>query len=314
MHIGFESEMYNIAHNITQFASGSCLIHSHTKYEILYMIEGEATFSIGGTDFAMTPHTLLFIPPNVFHGIHVLTDATYDRYTVHFDPTFLSHEHRALLLSKLPDKSGSSCCLHNMGDSGILEMLRQFDDLDTSPAVLHKPLIPIFLHALIARILIKMPGIEESAGDVKMTQSSFKSKLLDYIDDHFTEPITLDALAARFYVSKSQLNQTFRQMTGTTIIDYIIRKRISYAQQLLLNGISAQQACTTAGFGDYTSFYRAYKKHFGCAPNHDKREVTHNGQVPLDTSACLSEGFSKTLAEKNTKDQSGSKKNNPLVP
>ena len=102
MHIGFESDMYNIAHNITQIPSGSCLIHSHTKYEILYMLEGDAVFSIGGSEFKMRPHTLLFIPPNVFHGIHVLTDATYDRYTVHFDPAILSHEHRALLLSKLP--------------------------------------------------------------------------------------------------------------------------------------------------------------------------------------------------------------------
>ena len=51
MHIGFESELYNIAHNITQVPSGSCLIHSRTKYEILYMIEGDATFSIGGTEY-----------------------------------------------------------------------------------------------------------------------------------------------------------------------------------------------------------------------------------------------------------------------
>ena len=308
MHIGFESEMYNIAHNITQLASGDCLIHSHTKYEILYMIEGEATFSIGGTEYEMKPHTLLFIPPNVFHGIHVLTDARYDRYTVHFDPAYLSHEHRALLLSRLPDKSGSSCCLYNMGDSGVLDMLRQFDDLDNSPPALHKPLIPIFLHALIARILIKMPHTKEENGERNQSQAPLKSALLDYIDDHFTEPITLDMLSSRFYVSKSQLNQTFRQMTGTTIIDYIIRKRIAYAQQLLLNGVSALQASTTAGFGDYTSFYRAYKKHFGCAPNHDKREVTHNGRLKPDTDTYLSEGFSETLDEKKRKNESRARK------
>lgn len=302
MHIGFESEMYNIAHNITQFSSGSCLIHSHTKYEILYMIEGNASFSIGGTEFDMKPHTLLFIPPNVFHGIHVLTDAPYDRYTVHFDPSLLSHEHRALLLSKLPNRSGSSCCVYDMGDSGILDMLRQFDDLDGSPESLHKPLVPIFLHALIARILITLPGTDEAdKGRVTKSQAWPKSALLDYIDDHFTEPITLDTLSARFYVSKSQLNQTFRQMTGTTIIDYIIRKRIAYAQQLLLNGVSAQQASAVAGFGDYTSFYRAYKKHFGCSPNHDKREVSHNGQLNPELNTYLSEGFSATLNEKKKK-------------
>lgn len=310
MHIGFESEFYNIAHNITQIPSGSCLIHSHNKYEILYMVEGDAIFSIGGTEFKMYPHTLLFIPPNVFHGIHVLTDAPYDRYTVHFDPAILSHEHRALLLSKLPAKVDSNCCVYNMGDSGILEMLRQFDDLDGGPETLHKPLVPVFLHALIARILIKLPSIEaENSIASRGANSSLKNALIDYLDDHFTEQITLDTLSSRFFVSKSQLNQTFRQATGTTIIDYIIRKRIAYAQQLLLNGVSAMQAGTAAGFGDYTSFYRAYKKHFGVSPNHDKREVTHHGQVienPENVS-YLVEGFDSTLKEKKQKESQGKK-------
>lgn len=303
MHIGFESELYNIAHNITEIPSGSCLIHSHTKYEILYMLEGDATFTIGGTEFKLKPHTLLFIPPNVFHGIHVHTSAPYDRYTVHFAPSMLSHEHRALLLSNLPDRSGAACCVHDMGDSGILDMLRQFDDLGGSPESYHKPLVPIFLHALIARILIKLPKNKKEENAGSQTQSTLKNDLLDYIDEHFTEPITLDTLSARFFVSKSQLNQTFRQIAGTTVIDYIIRRRINYAQQLLFNGVSAQQAGTAAGFGDYTSFYRAYKKHMGCSPNQHKREVSHQGQVAAEQEHIhyLAEGFTNTLDEKRQK-------------
>ena len=296
MHISFESELYNIAHNITQIRSGSCLIHSHTTYEILYMLEGDTVFSAGGTEYVLEPHTLLLIPPNVFHGIHVLTERPYDRYTVHFDPAILSHEHRALLLSKLPTTSGQSCCLRSMGESGILEMLRQFDDLSVSPESLHKPLIPIFLQALIARILLKLPAFNPTSATSSL---SLKNDLLDYINDHFTEPLTLDSLSARFFVSKSQLNQTFRKMTGTTAIDYIIRKRIAYAQQLLLNGVSAQQAGAASGFGDYTSFYRAYKKHFGCSPNHDKRETTHAGQIIEDYAeqAFLADGFTIVMED-----------------
>ena len=301
MHISFESDLYNIAHNITQICSGSCLIHAHATYEILYFLEGDAVFSIGGTDYILEPHTLLLIPPNVFHGIHVLTDKPYDRYTVHFDPALLSPEHRALLLSKLPEKSDSSCCMRGMKDSGILEMLRQFDDLSSSSESLHKPLIPIFLQALIARILLKLPAKTTDSLSSAGSASSLKNNLLDYINDHFTEAITLDTLSARFFVSKSQLNQIFRKMTGTTVIDYIIRKRIAYAQQLLLNGVSAQQAGISAGFGDYTSFYRAYKKHFGCSPNQDKRDATHHGEItetPAER-AFLVEGFTITLAEKD---------------
>lgn len=307
MHISFESDMYNIAHNITQIRSGSCLIHSHTTYEILYMLEGDTVFSIGGTEYRLDPHTMLLIPPNTFHGIHVLTEKPYDRYTVHFDPGILSHEHRALLLSKLPAKTDHSCCLRAMGESGILEMLRQFDDLSISPESLHKPLIPIFLHALIARILLKLPVHAEPEPH---SSQSLKNDLLNYVNDHFTESLTLDNLSARFFVSKSQLNQIFRKVTGTTAIDYIIRKRTAYAQQLLLNGVSAQQAGAAAGFGDYTSFYRAYKKHFGCSPVQDKREVSHHGQIIESQAeqAFLADGFTVTMEEKQSQKNKDKKK------
>lgn len=302
MHIGFESDCYNIAHNITQIRSGSCLIHAHTMYEILYFIEGDAIFSLGGTEYRMEPHTLLLIPPNVFHGIHVLTDQPYHRYTVHFDPSVLAHEYRAFLLSRLPAKFDSSCCMRNMQDSGILDMLRQFDDLSAGPEALRTPLVPIYLHALIARILTALP---ENASDNACIARSLKNDLLDYVNAHFTEPLTLHALSSRFFMSKSQLNQVFRRITGTTVISYIIHKRIAYAQQLLLNGVSAQQAGAAAGFGDYTTFYRAYKKHFGCSPNHDKWDAVQHDQksdIPAEQ-AFLVDSFTGTLDEKSAQNK-----------
>ena len=65
------------------------------------------------------------------------------------------------------------------------------------------------------------------------------------------------------------------------------------------------QAGVTAGFGDYTSFYRAYKKHFGVSPNHDKREVTHKGRIPEESARAnyLAEGFDNTLEEKKKKNR-----------
>lgn len=55
MYIGFESDTYNIAHNITQIRSGSCLIHAHTMYEILYFIEGDAIFSLAVRNTGWSP-------------------------------------------------------------------------------------------------------------------------------------------------------------------------------------------------------------------------------------------------------------------
>lgn len=62
------------------------------------------------------------------------------------------------------------------------------------------------------------------------------------------------------------MNKVFRKATGTTVFDYLLHKRITAAQQLLITGYSAQEAASQAGFGDYSSFYRAYTRINGHSP------------------------------------------------
>ena len=57
-----------------------------------------------------------------------------------------------------------------------------------------------------------------------------------------------------------------RQATGTTVARYILYKRMTIARKELAMGTPAAEAASRAGFGDYSSFFRAYRKMFGCAP------------------------------------------------
>lgn len=298
-----ESELYNVAHNVTRIRSGDCLIHSHPFYEIYYYVKGDVDFTISGVQYRLTPHTLVIIPPNIFHGVHVHTEEPYDRYTVHFDPDLLSFEHRAMLLGFLPNgmRNEEKYLFADMQKTHIVEMLNQFEDLPECGENMQKSLIPIFMEALLARIMVSLPA----ANRTEKKQASLKSGLFSYVNEHFTEPITLDSLSARFFVSKSQLNQTFRRMTGTTVINYIIHKRVEYAQQLLMSGITASQAATAAGFSDYTTFYRAYKKQFGISPIRDKRALDRPDALRdvLSNPPYFVKGFPDTLAEQKKPDK-----------
>lgn len=93
--------------------------------------------------------------------------------------------------------------------------------------------------------------------------------ILQFINQNLTKKLTLDILSEQLFVSKSKLNQMFRKCMNCTVMDYITCRRVNYAQRLLLNGCSASQASSAAGFGDYTSFYRAYSKHMGHTPVKD---------------------------------------------
>ena len=284
MHIGIDVGSLSYAHNISHRATESFLIHNHTTYELYYYLSGNASFLINGVEYTLEPHTLLVFPPNVFHGIRVNDTETYDRHTLHFTMDALSLERRAMLARALPraEKTGDIPCLRkNMEETAMHALFAQIDACATHDAETQAKLLPLLTEALISTILLSSSPAEQPVAEAHVSRA--QESIINYLNEHFTEPITLDSLAERFFISKHHLNRSFRKATGTTVRDYLISKRVTYVQQLLINGVPATQAAPLAGFGDYTSFYRAYTKRFGHAPSQDRSptrtSMTHLNEV-----------------------------------
>ena len=55
----------------------------------------------------------------------------------------------------------------------------------------------------------------------------------EYLDEHYTEKLTLDDLAEKFFINKFYLSKIFKETYGTTVNNYLISKRITRAKQLL---------------------------------------------------------------------------------
>ena len=93
--------------------------------------------------------------------------------------------------------------------------------------------------------------------------------LLQYLNLHLTEELSIAQLAERFYISKYHMMRRFRQETGYSIHGYLTEKRLLLAQRLLAQGASPSAAGEQAGYQDYSTFSRAYKKQFGHGPSAD---------------------------------------------
>ncbi len=90
--------------------------------------------------------------------------------------------------------------------------------------------------------------------------------VLNYINEHYSEALTLDALAEHFFISKYHLLRKFEAQVGTTVHRYILQKRLLNAKQLLAGGLAPSEVCTYCGFGDYANFYRAFRAEYGTTP------------------------------------------------
>lgn len=90
--------------------------------------------------------------------------------------------------------------------------------------------------------------------------------LLDFLNTHLTEDISIDRLSEQFYISKYYLMHSFKEETGYTIGNYLTTRRLLRARDLIRDGSPITEACFASGFKNYSSFSRAYKKYFKKAP------------------------------------------------
>ena len=278
MHIGYVLEPVVFAHNISHRSTESFLLHNHPTYELHYFIRGNASWLLDGVEYPCEPHTLMLFAPNAFHGIRIYDEQPYERFTLHFKAEDISLERRAFLSRTLPraeTTGGIPCLRQNMEGTALHALLLQLDVLAAQDEPTREKMTSLFIEALLGVIALSAAPAQEIADHVQLT--SAQESIISYLNSHFTEPITLDDLAERFFISKHHLNRSFRKATGTTVRDYLIAKRVNYVQQLLINGIPATQAATLAGFGDYTAFYRAYVKRFGHAPSQDRSPTRSSG-------------------------------------
>lgn len=115
--------------------------------------------------------------------------------------------------------------------------------------------------------------LDESAKAADSTQ--IVQLALTYIDNHLDEKISLSGIAHQINVCRSTLLQCFRQTIGISPYAYVIHRKLAAAQEMISQGLSPIRAAEQLGFGDYSSFYRAFRKECGMSPSQWKQYSSH---------------------------------------
>lgn len=91
-----------------------------------------------------------------------------------------------------------------------------------------------------------------------------------YIDSYYKNDITIEKIAENVYMSPSHASRLFKKETGMTVKAYLTLRRITHAKSLIMQGYKTMSIYSECGFGDYSSFYRAFVKYVGMTPNEFK--------------------------------------------
>ena len=130
------------------------------------------------------------------------------------------------------------------------------------------------IHAKLIEIFVWL-GREQSpwlpsSGTGNNTYKKYMEKFLgicDYISEHCTENITLEETAKRAGFSKYHFSRLFKYFTNVSFYKYVNKKRISYAENLLINPeLTVTEVSSLSGFDSLSSFIRMFKIIKGCTP------------------------------------------------
>lgn len=103
---------------------------------------------------------------------------------------------------------------------------------------------------------------------------------INYIDNHYTERLTLRQLSEKFALSRSTFCSIFPKHTGMTLTQYVSEKRITKAINLIQNtDISINAIAKIVGYSEVSTFYRNFIKRTGAPPSsyrpyHDQEDFT----------------------------------------
>jgi AraC-like DNA-binding protein len=264
-----QTDFVTFHHSVSTIPSKKVDLHCHPYYEIYFFINGDVSYLVEGNDYQPSPCSILLMAPNVFHGVKVNTPHRYERFALHFLPGLLSEECREILLSPF------HCANIYYRQTDSFHIQHYFDailECKSMDSEIKNIAIKSRIEALLTQIYnMNRSGYSMYASDAEHSYSV--QELISYLNEHIREPLSLDLLVNRFFISKNQLNRVFRQATGTTVGNYVSHKRVTLAQQLILQGQSTIEASMNAGFRDYSTFYRSFKKIFGHSPAEAKNHT-----------------------------------------
>lgn len=244
--------------------------HFHSVYEIYYFISGDCEILVDSVRYKLTPHSLMLIAPNIYHGIQVNTSDDYVRTCLYLRGDELIPERKYLLdsvMHKHTRNLGRDIYYEHTEDYHLDELFLNIKELDNRSPEMRKMLEPIYTEALLAQIYLLSNELHPSNENYGVSEKI--NDIQNYINAHITEELSLDDIANNFFVSKNYLNKSFKNITGITVMEFVRLKRVLLAKGLMLNGTPAIEAALQVGFTDYSSFYRSYVKYLYTGPRED---------------------------------------------
>lgn len=245
-------------------------IKSHTSkreklqsYLCFVVEDGEGELVYEGRKYALKTGNVVFIDCRKEYS-HSTDENLWSLRWCHFNSTFMS-----AVYEKYRERGGKPT-FHPEKLNAFSDLLSELYILASSTDYIRDMRINEKLSELLTLLMEQSWHPEDGMFSKKRVELE---SVKIYLDEHFTEKISLDNLSDQFFINKYYLTRIFKETYGATISHYVLSKRITRAKQLIrFSEMTMDEIAAAVGMNDANYFSRAFRKVEGVSPTEYQKQ------------------------------------------
>lgn len=228
-------------------------MHSHRELELYINLTGDISFLVENTLYPVTRGDIIVAHPGDLHHCVYNSDQEHQLFWILVD----IDSNRPLFDHFFEDIPGHYFSFCQDTKDELIHICR---------ILLDSPLSTLERHYYFLRLLMILKENARQVTSIPNAMPSDLTEVLRYIDAHLSESIRVSDIAAALYLSESTIERRFKTYLNMRPLEFIHKKKMILAAELLRSGESVLNAGISAGYSDNSYFINIFKRFYGITP------------------------------------------------
>ncbi len=258
---------------LSYFDTGGFPWHWHPEIELTLILSGDMAYQVNDSIYCLKEGEGLFCNTNVLHSGHKYQSSDCSYLSVTFHPRILYGYSSSVMQNKymnhiLKSSSLASICFtpKESWRKRVLEKLGVIHRLDQTHPASEEIQIQIALlqiwQEIYEHVEAKESGYSENGRDTERIR-----RIMEYIQKHYGEKITLEELAGQVHLCRSESCRLFKRYMNQSMFEYLLDYRVERSLELLRqSSLDVTQIAGQVGFENPGYYSRIFKRKMGCTP------------------------------------------------
>lgn len=241
--------------------------HTHPAWSFMVSFDSHCRINIDGNVVESIPSKVFALPPNVPH--HELPSETVARYIyVMIEPGYLDRQLAVYNRSTDNLRIGMTCNASRKMVDALKEFLSKYEAAAPGYQQLLDAAALKITHLLIRELFHLSRFNEHLSGRMSITRA------IDFLNSHYGERISVSDLASVANLSPSRFTHAFKEDTGMSPVEYIMRTRLDSAKRMLRgNDKTLSMIALDCSFNSSSYFYQCFSRVFGISPSEFRKSI-----------------------------------------